>query len=458
MATFVNPNKLATAQANGLLNDRYWVDRLLAMIVLEESNFVFGKLGVEYSIPMNAGTKTISLRRYLSLATSANGQGEILAEGVSPTPLTVEGQMVSGNIDEFGAYMEMTNWVDEINFDDIKQIYMPELARTAAEVKERNIMYKFSEASEYFVDKNGATNSSVDDLITEDVLTLKDIRKIVLSMKNYRRSGHTKFGGKPVIVVHANVMQDLLDDTDLEDKVLVPGNENSVIKSGTLQQYMLYGFYIIETQIAQVQKNSTGYYVYTSYVLGKEPYAVISLGNKGIKWLTTGFSAEKSDPLGQKATFGYRFWSGAKMIDPMAMTLVYSCSAYSASLADFSKDAWGRVAVQNADIPASIAVDATFELSLAVVPDTDTATITAVVKNAAGVTITVLPDKYTIVWTSADATKASVVSTGRLTALATGLVIDASTLITAEIKYFAPFELNAFAAPITDTCDIVVIA
>ena len=206
--------------------------------------------------------------------------------------------MVDVSVDQFGAFIKETDWSKDIHFDNIKEIYQPELSRHAAEVIERNIMSKFSEASEYFCDATApAANDAVNDIIAADVLTFDDVRIVNLTMKNYRRSGHSKFGGHPVVIVHANVMQDLLDDSDLEDKMLVPGNDNMPIKVGHLQKYMVYGFYIVETLIADVNANSSSVNVYTSYVLGKEPYAVATLGNGGVQWYSTGFKAEKTDPL-----------------------------------------------------------------------------------------------------------------------------------------------------------------
>lgn len=340
-------NKLAQAQQNTLYNERYWENRLLEMIKLERENFVFTTLGKPVTLPKKQGTKTFSMRRYNSLPVSDGLSDEKLAEGVAPTPLLVEGTKVDVSIDQFGAYIEETDWVADIHFDDIKEIYQPELARHAAEVIERNIISKFSEASEYFVDATDpATNDSVDDITAEDILTFKDLRIVNLTMKNYRRNGHKKFGGKPVAVLHSNVMQDLLDDADLLDKMLTPGNDNLPIKAGHLEKYKVYGMYVIETLIADVTANTGGVNVYTTYVLGKDPYAVASLGNGKVKWYSTGFDAEKNDPLGQIATFGYKLWTGAKVIDPVAITKVYSASAYDASLADFSTDELGSAASQ----------------------------------------------------------------------------------------------------------------
>ena len=342
-----NITKLSQSQRNGLYDDRYWSNRLLEMIKLERTNFVFQTLGLEKTLPKNQGTRTFAMRRYNSLPVSDGLTDEKLAEGVAPVPLQIEGQKVEVSIDQFGAYIKETDWNKDIHFDDIKEIYQPELARHAAEVIERNIISKFAEASEYYCDATSpATNDSADDITAEDILTFDDLRIVNLTMKNYRRNGHKKFGGKPVAIVHPNVMQDLLDDEDLEDKMLVPGNDNSPIKAGHLEKYMVYGFFITETLIAEVTKNTNDVNVYTSYVLGKDPYAVATLGNGKVKWYSTGFEAEKTDPLGQTATFGYKLWTGAKVIDPIAITKVYSASNYDAAIADFTNDDLGRTADQ----------------------------------------------------------------------------------------------------------------
>jgi N4-gp56 family major capsid protein len=405
-------NYLADAQINSNYTVEFWNKYLLGMIVLEQSNFVFSQLGKKVSIPKNAGTKTISLRRYNSLPVSGDLTSEKLSEGVAPTPLKIEAQKVQGTINQYGAYIKITDEVDDIHDDDIKSVYMPELARHASEVIERNVIASFADASEWFV----ASQTSIDSLTssTTHVLTLKEVRKAILSMKNYRRSGHVKFGGKPVLVVHINVMQDLLDDTDLKDKMLVPGNDNSPIKSGSLEQYKVYGFYLIETLIAEVQENGaspTPNNVYTSYLLGRDPYIVISLGGSNVKWYNTGFKAEKTDPLGQWATFGYKLWTGAKVIDPLAITKIYSVSAYDVALAsDFSDDPLGRNALQ------IVLDEVTIDATLAQTAQNEEDTLTAVVKDENDKTVTSMEDGYELVWTSSDVKVATVTKTDVFTA------------------------------------------
>lgn len=382
-------NMLATAQQNDIKIDEYFAKRLLEMIKLEASNFVFSNLGKGITIPKNEGTTTITLRRYNSLPTrtlsgSKPTEGgvadERLVEGVANRPLQIEAHRVDVSVDQYGAWIELTDHVRDIHMDDIKTIYQPELARHAAEVRERAIMAKFSDASEYFM---GGVATSEEELLPTNVLSMKQLRKVALSMRIHKRKGHSMFGGKPVGVLHPAVMEDLLDDEDLKDRLLNPGQENTPIKIGTLQSYQFYGMYVIDTLIADdsvvdisaatasvtvtsdaelaaaaspgniaevsgasvtgfangdiIKYNGTSwdkvseladYTVYTSYFLGFEPYVVSSLGNGGVEWKMTGFEASKDDPLGQRATFGYKMWTGAKVIDPVAIVKLYSRSAY----------------------------------------------------------------------------------------------------------------------------------
>lgn len=330
---------LAVLQRNGLSVSEYFSKRILEMIKLEKSNFVFTNLGVEMSLPKNEGTRTFTVRRYNHLPVG-NHQ---LTEGVPPTALKPEGHKVSGVVNQFGAVMEETDVAADIHFDNIKTIYQPELARHAAEVIERNVIASFSDASEYFV---GTTATSVNDITASDVVTFKDFRVVALSMSNANRKGHQRYGGKFVGVMHPNVMNDLLDDPVLVNKLLVPGGENGPIKQGTLAKYMAYGMYFTDTLVCPVTKNTGNVNVYTSYVLGYRPYMVLSLGGQNVKFYDTGFTADKADPLAQKSTFGYKLWTGAKVIDPMAITRVYSASAYDIALYDDTNDTWGRAAAQ----------------------------------------------------------------------------------------------------------------
>ena len=376
-------NTRSTVDRNGIYQREYWDNRLLEIIKLNSSNYVFVSLGKEVTIPKNEGTLQISMRRYNSLPVrslevgavdEATGYttGEALLEGTPNTPLKVEAQKVFASVDQFGAWLSITDHVKDIHFDDIKSIYQPELADHAAKVRELNVLSKLDDASDFFV--NGGTVNET--FVATDVLTIQDLRVNALIMKNYNRMGHPKAQGKPLIVVHSNVMADLLDDEDLRDRLLNPGQENAPIKIGTLASYMFYGLTVMETLMAEVQTvayqayadlaainalaaglkvankiyvatdtglkyrwngtafvvitnaSTSAFNVYTSYLLGKDPYIVTKLGSGAVEFKMTGFEASKDDPLGQISTFGYRMWSGAKVIDPLAITKIYSRSQY----------------------------------------------------------------------------------------------------------------------------------
>lgn len=329
---------LAVLQKNGISQNEYWSRRILEMIKLEKSNFVFTELGVDMVLPMREGTKNFSVRRYNHLPVGDHK----LTEGVAPTALKPEATKVTGTVNQYGVVMEETDVAADVHFDNIKTIYQPELARHAAEVRERNIVESFTDASEYYV---GVGNAKADDIDASEIVTFKDFRVVALTMKNYNRAGHRKYKGAFVGVMHPNVMNDLLDDPVLVNKLLVPGNENGPIKQGTLAKYEAYGMYFTDSLICPVKANASSVNVYTSFVLGRDPYMVLSLGSSNVKFFDTGFTADKADPLAQKATFGYKMWTGAKITDPMAITKIYSASGYDV-VADFSKDVLGAAASQ----------------------------------------------------------------------------------------------------------------
>lgn len=329
-----NTTTLKVLQKNGLSVNEYFSKRLLEMIKLERSNFVFTNLGVEMNIPRNEGTTNFTVRRYnhLPLETTAEFllyDGKTKLDITAPKVLKPEGQKVTGTINQYGVIMEESDVAADVHFDNIKAIYQPELARHAAELIERNIVESFADASDYYV---GTTATSADTITANDIVKFKDFRIVALTMSNANRRGHSRYGGKFVAVMHPNVMNDLLDDEVLVNKLLNPGGENGPIKQGTLAKYMAYGMYFTDSLICPVTKNTGSVSVYTSYVLGYNPYMVLGLGSSNVKFYDTGFTADKSDPLGQKATFGYKLWTGAKVIDPMAITAVYSASGYDIAL------------------------------------------------------------------------------------------------------------------------------
>lgn len=329
MADLTYTNVLGTAQQNDIKRQEYWDNRILGMIKLESENFVFSRIGRPVEIPKNQGTTKFSMRRYNSLP--YRGTDEKLSEGNPNTPLQVEAQRVDVEVDQFGAWIEVTDRVKDIHMDDIKRIYQPELARHAAEVRERNTISKFTDASTYYV---GGVATAANQLTDANVLTMSELRKVALFMKIHNRQGHPAFGGKPVTILHSAVMNDLLDDEDLKDRILLPGTENVPIKIGTLASYQFYGMYVTETLIAETQSVTVGdntFTVYTSYMLGKDPFVIASLGGGSVEWHMTGYNAEKTDPLAQRATFGYKMWTGAAIVDPLAITKIFSRSNYDVS-------------------------------------------------------------------------------------------------------------------------------
>ena len=135
-------NTYSTVSRNDILQQEYWDNRLLEIIKLNSSNYVFVNLGKEVTIPKNEGTLFISMRRYNSLPVRALetvidpvtgvNTGEMLVEGEANAPLKVEAQKIQASVDQFGAWISITDHVQDIHMDDIKSIYQPELADLAA--------------------------------------------------------------------------------------------------------------------------------------------------------------------------------------------------------------------------------------------------------------------------------------------------------------------------------------
>jgi hypothetical protein len=337
-------NTLAVVQSNGLYTDEYWEKRLLGMIAIEQKEMVFTNLGIKRTIPLNQGNKTFTMRRYLHLPVDLTEQ--LLAEGVAPEALKVEGQKVSGTVNQYGARIEVTDVAEDIHFDNIRDVYQPELARHASEVIERDVMASFTEASEYYV----GSKVSKETLVAGDILTLADARRVALQMRVNLRKGHPKAGGKPLVVVRPEVMQDLLDDDTLETKMLATGMENTPIKNGSLRGYTVYDLAFQESLMAEVElvtfapvQTPASANVYTSYMIGSEAYMVLNLGN--LSWHNVPFKATWGNELGQKASVGYKLWTGAKVIDPMALILIYSRSAYDV-VDSTATDLWAQPASQ----------------------------------------------------------------------------------------------------------------
>ena len=93
-----------------------------------------------------------------------------------------------------------------------------------------------------------------------------------------------------------------------------------------------------------------------SVLVGDEAFALLNLSANDVKWYKKGFTADSGDPLGQKSTLGYKLWTGGKVLDPMAITTIYSGSGFDAEVGDFTLDVDARPATQTLPAAASIAV------------------------------------------------------------------------------------------------------
>ena len=343
LPTLTNANYLAVLQANGLSEDQFWSTSLQKMIVLERENLVFSKLAKKERIPKNAGTKIWTTRRYLHLPVDlAKG---LLAEGIAPTPMTVEGRTVSGTVNQYGAYIELTDVANDLHFDNIFNIYQPELARHAAETMERDLLAAIlAEASVRFV----STATAKGEVTSSMTVAFDDVRRMWTRMKNHFRRGHRLAGGKPIFVAHPNILQDLFDDTSvIKDLIIVPGYDEKIIKTGSINQYTVYGVYFMESYILEpVAEGLNSALVYPSILVGEDAFVQLDLGAGDVQWYKKGFVADSNDPLGQKATVGYKLWTGGKVIDPMAISVLYSGSDFDAEVADFSLDVNARAAKQ----------------------------------------------------------------------------------------------------------------
>ena len=252
---------IADSQRNNLKTETYWAKRLMRIIALEEKEMPFIGLGDTVNIPKRQGNTKYTLKRYLKLPVDITKA--LLAEGIPPEFMKMEGTRVTGEVHQYGAIIGFTDVADAIHFDNLKEVYQPELARHANELRERIVLETLdAEASEWDV---------------TGVLTLQERRKAALTMRVNLRRGHKKGGGKTVTVVPPQVMQDLLDDEKLLTHMLQTGQENAPIKNATLRGYVVYDLAIQESMLlADYADYTTNKFV--SYMMGEDPYKVITMG------------------------------------------------------------------------------------------------------------------------------------------------------------------------------------
>lgn len=308
------------AGAADLENDRVYSKTLLRTLNFMKKDYILTKFGKTQKIKRNEGTNKIQWRRYKPLPVATDRH--IITEGVNPDGMKIGAMTVEGSVATYGAYLEVSRQLNTYNLDEIVKLYSPLITSHAAETLELIVRDEIeTNAGEVFV---GTGNTDIDGLEATDVLTLDELRVVANGMAANRRYGNETVGGKKYAVITSiEGMQDLLDDTDLLNSAMVPGNTNKPVMDNGLEEYSVFNLKFVQNPLPFIEENASEIQIHSTYVLGESPYAIIDLANAGVEFKSMGFNPRTGDNLGLKASIGWVIMGfGAKVLDSVACVKV----------------------------------------------------------------------------------------------------------------------------------------
>ena len=266
-----------------------------------KTQFVFQQYGQKRSIPKNNG-KSVQFRRWNLFTPSTTGQK--LTEGVTPDGQALSMSAVTANVEQYGAYVEVSDLLDLTAIDPVISDSVELLAEQLGNVVD--LITRDALAATTNVQFAGAANVADNTVAAGDKLTVAEIRKAVRTLKKNKARTFTRQGGKPhyICICDPDSTFDLQNDGLWQDVSKYSNAEQ--IYSGEIGR--LFGVVFVETTNATVLAGAgaSSIDLHATYVFGADSYGVIDIAGSGaVKSIIKPHgSAGSADPLDQRATVG----------------------------------------------------------------------------------------------------------------------------------------------------------
>lgn len=298
---------------------RAYFSKSLLDIVGKDS--VLKDAAYEEKIPAGSG-KSIDFTQYSRLAVP----GAVLTEGVTPNDTALAPTKVTATVDQWGAYVTLTD-VAELTVEhpivEETKMLLGEQATDTTELAVNSVLVAGTNV-QYTNGKVARTG-----LVNGDVFTTNDLRKAVKGLKQTgvrKINSGDKFdnnandsGKYYVLYVDSSVAMDILADSEFRASNQL---DASSLKAGKIIG-LWYGVMVVESNlIPTIASTAT---VHTSYLIGRNAYAVTDLQN-----LTTYVKGDggNSDPLEQRKTIGWKAAFKAVILNNSFMVRIESGSNY----------------------------------------------------------------------------------------------------------------------------------
>lgn len=300
-------------------------------------NLLYGAMGQSYKVPQN-NSETITFSRFEKFATMtgvAAGSVRALTEGVTPAEGSPTRSTVSLTLGQYGY---LTKWTDKVDWINEWQVDRPLMERNAEDMKETadrvyrdgilggTTVYRVTDgvggvSGAARVNVAGRVNATMFDLASSKLK-----RNGAKFYKDMIKAG-TKVSTQGVrdsfaAIFHTDAETDLKNINQFLTTEKYAGGD---LMPG---EYGAYGSVrVATTQIARVYpdtgasstggKSTTGTSadVYIGHIFGKQAYGVVDLASASDVYYIPPSQIDKTDPLGQVATLGYKIYCGSLILN-----------------------------------------------------------------------------------------------------------------------------------------------
>lgn len=291
----------------------YYSDHL---IDLAEPELIHDQFADKYPIPKRGG-KTIEFRKYSPLGKALTP----LTEGVTPNGQKLELSVLTAQIAQYGAYVELSDILDLTAIDPMVVQATEQIASQAGRTLDTITREVMVGGTNVMYAPNGETAVTSRTAVTNACkLTPQVIRKAVMILK---RQNAPKIDGSYVAIIHPDVAYDLMSD---EEWIDIHKYESSVnIFNGEIGK--LAGVRFIENTEAKIftGAGNSGANVYATMVLGNHAYATTDVAGGGLRHIVKQLgSAGTADPLDQRSTVGWKAIKTAERLIEQYMVRIES--------------------------------------------------------------------------------------------------------------------------------------
>lgn len=304
-----NYNVQTTGSAGMVPELRTFYDRQL--IENAKPVLVHNQFGQKRPIPAGEG-QTINFRKFSPLPKATTP----LTEGVTPDGRSVTITQKTATVKQYGDYITVADFLELTAPDKVITENNKLLGVQAGETLDAVTAAVLNAGTN--VQPVGTANGR-SDITKEHVLTVKEIKKAVATLKKMKAR---PIDGSFVAIVHPTVAYDLMSDPEW---VNVKNYDPKDMYEGEIGK--LYGVRFVETTEAKIfaGAGAGGVNVYSTLVLGADAYGVTEVTGGGLRMIAKSKgSAGTADPLDQRSTQGWKATHCAEILTEEFMVRIES--------------------------------------------------------------------------------------------------------------------------------------